>query len=111
MALHFETLGMQHLILSDSITVIISNHGGVRSLMCHCPIASSSSSSPDTSAFSCPTLAISCAKSCSSVSDTAFGCRGGILRVSDIDGGPKCVPSFLQGDFPHISLPCSELNR
>lgn len=46
----------------------------------HCPliaprklIYSSSSSSPDTSAFSCPALAMSCARSCSSVSETAFG--------------------------------------
>ena len=36
-------------------------------------IASSSSSSPDTSAFSWPALAMSCARSCSSVSETALG--------------------------------------
>jgi hypothetical protein len=35
--------------------------------------ASSSSSSPDTSAFSCPTFAMSWARSCSSVSETALG--------------------------------------
>lgn len=36
--------------------------------------SSSSSSSPDTSAFSWPAFAMSCARSCSSVSETALGC-------------------------------------
>ena len=41
---------------------------------------SSSSSSPDTSAFSCPALAMSCARSCSSVSETALGCVEAMTR-------------------------------
>lgn len=35
--------------------------------------SSSSSSSPETSAFSCPALAMSCARSCSSLSEMALG--------------------------------------
>ena len=36
-------------------------------------ISSSPLSSPETSAFSCPAFIMSCARSCSSVSETAFG--------------------------------------
>ena len=44
--------------------------------------ASSSSSSPDTSAFSAPAFAMSCARSCSSVSETAFGYKTNELSGS-----------------------------
>ena len=49
--------------------------------------ASSSSSSPDTSAFSAPAFAMSCARSCSSVSETAFG-----YRTNELSGGTIWTP-------------------
>ena len=59
---------------------------------------SSSSSSPETSAFSCPAFAISCARSCSSVSDTALGWWK-TYRVSASPSKPwiwQDTPSFWQ---------------